>query len=1001
MCKRTTCVMVTLLIVTGWLGSIAMGQAPDRNGLVLWLDASRTDTILKDAAGKVSRWNDLSDNNYDADQTAAAQQPTYVKGVLGGKAIIDFGDSVYGNPLTTYQPWMQFRDASGAVLNISNVRTVFWVCGMDAGTNGFLLGDDNNYHFHRGQQSQFWDGANGWASANIRDGSTYLNGVKVDGTATVLPTDYSIISLVTTGNVETSMLARDRTYRSGGIKLGELLIYSRALTDDERTSVEAYLTEKWFAPAGVPQPTDGAVDVSRKATLSWAPGKGAVTHDVYFGTSFDDVSDASRADPKGVLVSQGQTDATYVPSIRFEIDQTYYWRVDEIGAAPGNAIVKGSVWSFTAEAYSIAVANVKATASSSSGPTMGPGKTVDGSGLDSAGQHSTVETDMWLSGAARPQWIRYEFSKAVKLDQMLVWNSNQAYEYIFGFGAKMVTVEHSVDGQTWTTLGEFEFAQATGDASYTANTSVPFDGVVARYVKLTIQSNWGGMAPQVGLSEVRFLHIPVAAREPDPSDGAVDVDPQTVLAWRPGREAGTHEVYVGADPNALVQAATVTEPSYEASLNLGETYYWKVDEVNAVKDPATWPGDVWSFSTLPYLVVDDFESYTNESPNRLFQAWIDGLGFSPDEFFPNGGDGNGSGAVVGYDPLAGTIVETDRVNSGGQSMPLFYDNSTAGYSEAQRTFAEPWDWSKYNITTLSLAFHGDPNNAGQMYVKINNTKVPYNGKAEDIKRTLWQPWNIDLASTGANLASVTKLAIGVDGAAPAGVLYIDDIRLYPLPGELIVPADPGTNGLVAYYKFDGNFKDSAGAHDGTALGDAKTVNDPARGQVLSLDGVGDAVDVPLLGTSSVLTISMWVNSAVDTTSIDFASFFHSDGWESGDVHWRFSYARVDGGFYGFPNLSGRSRVKPNVWYHVAAIVTPTEWALWLDGLRDGVASLGTPTRVTMGDGLIGAWLGTDGVTISRGFTGKIDDVRFYNRALSPEELAWLAGRTEPFAKPFN
>ena len=141
-------------------------------------------------------------------------------------------------------------------------------------------------------------------------------------------------------------------------------------------------------------------------------------------------------------------------------------------------------------------------------------------------------------------------------------------------------------------------------------------------------------------------------------------------------------------------AATVTEPSYEASLNLGETYYWKVNEVNAVKDPAAWESDVWSFSTQPYIVLDNFENYTNESPKRLFQTWIDGLGFSPDDFFPKGGEGNGSGALVGYDPLAGDIVETVRVNSGSQSMPMFYDNSTASYSEAQRTFAEPQDWTQ-------------------------------------------------------------------------------------------------------------------------------------------------------------------------------------------------------------------------------------------------------------------------------------------------------------------
>jgi hypothetical protein len=34
------------------------------------------------------------------------------------------------------------------------------------------------------------------------------------------------------------------------------------------------------------------------------------------------------------------------------------------------------------------------------------------------------------------------------------------------------------------------------------------------------------------------------------------------------------------------------------------------------------------------------------------------------------------------------------------------------------------------------------------------------------------------------------------------------------------------------------------------------------------------------------------------------------------------------------------------------------------------------------------------------FMGLIDDVRIYDRALTPEEIAWLAGRIELFDKPF-
>ena len=358
-------------------------------------------------------------------------------------------------------------------------------------------------------------------------------------------------------------------------------------------------------------------------------------------------------------------------------------------------------------------------------------------------------------------------------------------------------------------------------------------------------------------------------------------------------------------------------------------------------------------------------------------------------------------SVVGYgqEPFAETVI----VQGGKQSMPLAYSNTAgATYSEAVRTFDSPQDWTKHGYQTLALAFYGDPDNTGSLYLKINNTKVPYNGKAEDLKRTQWQAWNIDLAATGANLQSVTKIALGIDGAGAAGMLYFDNLRLYPIPGEMITPVDPGKTGLVAWYKFDGDFKDSAGANAGTARGDAKIVTDPARGQVLSLDGVTDAVAVPKLGSGNALTIAMWVNTAVDPVPIQFESFFHANGWEAGDLHWRYSYGKVNSGINGVAggDVTGLSVVGTNQWNHVAVTVSPTEYALWLNGIKEASRALPTPATVTLGEGLIGAWLGTDGVTISRAFTGTMDDARFYNRALSAEEIAFLAGRTEPFAKPF-
>jgi len=75
-----------------------------------------------------------------------------------------------------------------------------------------------------------------------------------------------------------------------------------------------------------------------------------------------------------------------------------------------------------------------------------------------------------------------------------------------------------------------------------------------------------------------------------------------------------------------------------------------------------------------------------------------------------------------------------------------------------------------------------------LYVKVNDTRVPYDGEPCDIVQPWWKAWNIDLASLGVDLLSVTTLGIGIDGNGASGTLYFDDIRLYrtvPEPAEEI------------------------------------------------------------------------------------------------------------------------------------------------------------------------------------------------------------------------
>jgi len=123
-------------------------------------------------------------------------------------------------------------------------------------------------------------------------------------------------------------------------------------------------------------------------------------------------------------------------------------------------------------------------------------------------------------------------------------------------------------------------------------------------------------------------------------------------------------------------------------------------------------------------------------------------------------------------------------------MPFFYDNTGgAAYSEGELTFAVPQDWTKAGVQTLVLYFHGSPSNTGQLYVKLNGSKVVYPGDAADIAELRWKQWNIDLAPLGVDLQNITTLAIGIDGSGAGGTLYLDDIRLYRLAPEIVVPSE--------------------------------------------------------------------------------------------------------------------------------------------------------------------------------------------------------------------
>jgi len=94
-----------------------------------------------------------------------------------------------------------------------------------------------------------------------------------------------------------------------------------------------------------------------------------------------------------------------------------------------------------------------------------------------------------------------------------------------------------------------------------------------------------------------FMIPPRTAYAPEPADGVEFVIPNVILSWEPGFGAKLHTVYFGEN-FAEVNNASGERPhgttTYDPGLlELGKTYYWRVDESDG-RD--THKGDVWSFT---------------------------------------------------------------------------------------------------------------------------------------------------------------------------------------------------------------------------------------------------------------------------------------------------------------------------------------------------------------------------------------------------------------------
>jgi len=1045
-CRRSTmfkkktcwlCLVMTGLFV-GMAGAATL--APDGGSIVgnlsLWL---RMPEVHYDPTTGV--WEDLSGKGNDAVPVGEAAGRTYIAPTLssGNNPIVlgsDFSTVKFAGGVDDLLRAGNLN--SGAGLSELTIISVHKLTDLSGGQRPVGFGSWNDGSVANNFNLQVGDGSIRKDNGFVGAGNTAPQDLFFISVARMNPSSVDqwynsngALEHVQAVSGSSYTTSNDKFYlgdvrpSGGDTEIAEVLVYNTALSEAQIEGVSEWLQANVgiaVAKASNPSPADGAADVNRDTMLSWEQGLDGQTHNVYFGDTFEDVNSATSATDAGLTVT------SFDPG-RLEFGTTHFWRVDEVNGTPDKTVFKGDVWSFEVEPYSIQIpgSEITATASSASNEYSTPQKTLDGSGLGEDGTHAIQTETMWFTamGDIDP-WIQYEFDGVKKLDTMTVWNSNSSAEGFIGYGVQAVLIEYSLDGETWDLFEDVnEFSRASGLATYNQYDEIGLGGIAAKMVRLTIQSNFGGFMQAYSLSEVQFSMIPAAARTPEPASGSVDILPNAVVSWRAGREAAQTVVYLSTDPNAVADGIAASAISNTNSINLsafdcelGQTYYWRADEVNETEATSVWAGPVWSFSTVATIVVEDFESYGNDSPDRPFQTWLDGIGYSADEFFPVEYNGNGTDAGIGHDiwdggsaHYNGDIMEKANTMPGsGQSMPLYYGNTGGVASQTERSFSPAQDWTIGGAQTLSIAFSGQTGNTGTLYVKINNTKLTYPRAATNIAIGAWQAWNIDLSSM--NVQAVTKLQIGVEGSGASGMILIDDIRLHAEAGEMITPADPGTNGLFAHYTFESNANDVSGeGHNGALLGNAAMTSDATRGQVLSLDGIDSCVDLgPANGFNfgGSFSVCAWINITDFTATWGHVIMGNRGednlGWQLRRHSSTSNLTFTVRGTEGADDPQGKVNVlaMAGEWTQVTAVYDMEAGlrSVYVNGMLDvqitdgGVCAASTH-NVYIGARAVAADTGPEAF-----FYGMIDDVRVFNRALSDEEALSLAGITAPIDKPF-
>lgn len=420
---------------------------------------------------------------------------------------------------------------------------------------------------------------------------------------------------------------------------------------------------------------------------------------------------------------------------------------------------------------------------------------------------------------------------------------------------------------------------------------------------------------------------------------------------------------------------SASQPQGTGQLDSGLRGYWKLDDASGTTaaDSSTnsnngtlTNGPTWTTGQIGGAVsFDGTNDYidlgtvaTNDMDVPFTQSlWAYPTAVGDSMILMEGQDANGTETYIQAVNSFGNLVIKVGINGSGTGIQTGYTAINTWYHIVMT----------YDGTTLSFylngTLYGSANYAGSITERANNMRI-----------------GADKDGTGNFTGKVDEVR------SYDRVLSSDEVgQLY----RLTTPTSVDTS-LEGYWSFNAQDMNGTTAYDRSGAGNNGALTGGAvgtvgrLGQAVNLDGTNDYVVIPnnsSLQMSSSVSFSFWMRpgtlggESYDTLVSKWDNYYTDIQTGTGIIEFG-----VDANAGA---LSSKTTVVAGNWYFVSAVFDDTgnTMSLYINGVLDNSqAAAGTMTPTT--DNLmIGSW-----DTTTEFFTGQIDEVRVYSRALSASEI---------------